>query len=547
MSMRRSTIRPGSSVAFLAILGFLLASDARAHFLWLRIVAESASPGRSSICAFLGEEPERGGTAFLEHVRGMVATVDGYPIEWTESRGELTAHWLGRLPHAVEASRDMGLKTRNDVTYRLFYTARAQVGIADEERCIGNALRTRVVRIDGQDLLEVRFEQQPVPGARVRIYRAGEEPTELTTDATGHLIVPGLATGDRAVWATYVDPVPGQCDGVAFRETRYYSSLTYSPRADDAAVTRYAELPGPAINSFGGAVLGDSLYVYGGHLGRMHHYTVDTTAKSFRRFDLLGRTTSEELPMQEDVQGVALVSDGKFLYRTGGMRARNAEGEDEDTFSVASAARFDPDANRWSDLPALPEPRSTHDAIVRDGKLWIFGGWTLKGRDTDAEYCTTALALDLAHPESGWTTIEQPFRRRALAVAEFQGKLYVLGGLTSESRVAKRVDVFDPRTSTWSAGPELPGFAKHEGFGPSAFTVDGQLFYCGASGYLFSLAEDGSRWRVRGALAEPRITHRLLPGPESRPGSLIVVGGNVDGEQTTRIESFDLSARNDGS
>lgn len=547
MSMRRSTIRPVSSVAFLALLGGLLASDARAHFLWLRIVAESTALGRSSICAFLGEEPERGGTAFLDHVRGLVATVDGHPVEWTEARGELTASWLGKLPHAVDASRDMGLKTRDDVTYRLFYTARAQIGIADEERCVGNALRTRVVVVEGRHRLEVRFEQQPVPGARVRIYRAGEEPRELTTDASGRLLVPGLEDGTSSVWASYVDPVPGQCDGVSFRETRYYSSLTYSPHRDDASATRFAELPGPAINSFGGAVLGDSLYMYGGHLGRMHHYTVDTTAKSFRRFDLVDRTTTEELPMQQDLQGVALVSDGRFLYRSGGMQARNAEGEDEDTISVASVARFDPRTKEWTDLPALPEPRSTHDAIVHDGKLWVFGGWTLKGRDADSEYCSTALVLDLAHPESGWTTIEQPFRRRALAVAEFQGKLYVLGGLTSESRVAKRVDVFDPRTSTWSLGPELPGFAKHEGFGPSAFTVDGQLFYCGASGYLFSLAEDGSRWQVRGALAEPRITHRLLPGPESRPDSLIVVGGNVDGEQTTRIESFDLSARTDGS
>ena len=300
-------------------------------------------------------------------------------------------------------------------------------------------------------------------------------------------------------------------------------------------------MPEPAVNSFGGAVLGDWLYVYSGHVGRTHRYSVETTSKLFRRLNLKDRTTWEVLPMAKDVQGVALVTDGKFLYRIGGMSARNQPGQPQDMHSVADFARFDPESKTWTDLPPMPQPRSTHDAAVIGRTVYVVGGWTMKGGSEESEFLEGAVAFDLSKPEEGWKTIEQPFQRRALSAAEAGGKLYVLGGLNDLGKVERRVDVYDPATNAWTLGPDLPGKAKVDGFGTSAFGVDGRLYYSGTSGRVYRLDARGTAWEAVGAWSLPRITHRLLPGPHH---TLLAVGGNTKGKQTPIIEAVSLPPSN---
>ncbi len=98
--------------------------------------------------------------------------------------------------------------------------------------------------------------------------------------------------------------------------------------------TAFAVLP-EAVNSFGGAVLGDWLYVYSGHTGQTHHYDESTTTKHFRRLNLKDRTTWEELPCGPALQGVVLVAYEGSLYRIGGMSAHNRPGQLNDLQSVA--------------------------------------------------------------------------------------------------------------------------------------------------------------------------------------------------------------------
>jgi hypothetical protein len=302
-------------------------------------------------------------------------------------------------------------------------------------------------------------------------------------------------------------------------------------------------MPDPAVNSFGGAVLGDWLYVYGGHAGKMHHYDETTTVKLFRRLNLKDRTTWETLPMTQDVQGVALVSDGKFLYRLGGMVARNQVGEDEDLHSVTDFARFDPETKTWTDLAPLPLGRSTHDAAVVGRTVYAVGGWTMKGATAESEYLEDTIAFDLDHPEAGWRVVEQPFQRRALSVAECGGKLYALGGLTDTFTVERGVEVYDPATKSWTSGPELPDKGKHDGFGTSAFSVDGHLYYSGMAGRIYRLNNQGDAWEAVGTWLKPRLTHRLLAGPNH---TLLAVGGNFKGRQTPIIEAVSFAPADPG-
>ena len=76
-----------------------------------------------------------------------------------------------------------------------------------------------------------------------------------------------------------------------------------------------------------------------------------------------------------------------------------------------------------------------------------------------------------------------------------------------------------------------------EGFAPSACAVGGELFYSGASGYVFRLDAATNAWVIEGGLSEARISHRLLPGLGN---TLVAVGGNSKGKLPKRIEWLPL-------
>lgn len=514
----------------------------QAHFIWLTIEpADAGKPAR--IRAFFNEDPLPDAD-FVKYLQDLALKVDGQVVPSVLTTDTREARWLGgKLPAIVDAESDLGVSARGGKPYRLLYTARAQSSpVPAESPETGDKLRVRLVQVkDAPTAVEVRFNGKVVPNARIKVYSADGESTEIRADDQGRAVVEGLADGKSALWANHTEMTPGTLDGQEYGQVRHYATLTVArPSASDGngQPAAFATIPDPAVNSFGGAVLGDWLYVYGGHVGKMHNYDKTTTAKHFRRLNLTDRTTWEELPMGPDLQGVALVSDGKALYRTGGMSARNEVGETADMHSTASCARFDPETRTWTELPAMPQARSTHDSAIVGRSLYVVGGWTMNGESEESEFLDTAIVLDLDHPESGWRTFEQPFQRRALAVAEHQGKLYALGGLIGGGlTVDRRVDVYDPAANAWTQGPELPRANRNEGFGSSAFSVHGRLYQSGMSGRVFRLSESGDSWEAIGSWGVPRITHRLLPGMGN---SILAVGGTARSVSTPVIESINL-------
>lgn len=278
-------------------------------------------------------------------------------------------------------------------------------------------------------------------------------------------------------------------------------------------------LPKP-ISSFGAVRSGDWLYVYSGHTGGAHKHSKQNLALHFQRIDLKSPQGWEALPMGPGLQSVALVTYGDSIYRVGGLSALNDEKEKENLVSVTDFARFDPAAKSWTPLEPLPVGRSSHDAIVVGSKLYVVGGWDLNSGDT--KWHDTSLVLDLAAKDSKWQELpKQPFERRALAVAALDGKLYAIGGMTSENKPSRDVAVFDIASNKWSTGPELPG-EKMNGFGSAALAVDGKLYATGMDGNVYLLSADGKSWNSLGKLAHPRFFHRLVDGGDK---SLLAIAG----------------------
>src|SRR5690606_9028216 len=143
-----------------------------------------------------------------------------------------------------------------------------------------------------------------------------------------------------------------------------------------------------------------------------------------------GGAAWEELPAGPAAQGTALVAHGGKLYRIGGMQPRNKPGEPADNHSLASCDRFDPGTGKWEPIPDLPAWRSSHDAAVLGDRIYVVGGWDMKGRGGEPVWHGSALELDLSQESPKWKEIEQPFHRRAFTLAAFDGKLFAVGGLS---------------------------------------------------------------------------------------------------------------------
>ena len=550
MSRPPKPIRTASrALALLAASSVLaVAAPARAHFLWM--LAEPDGDGDGVVVrAFLSEPPVPDLPSFMKSIEAARYSADSRPLQVDRGEETFIVRCPSPVPDAIDGVCPLGLMNRDGTTFRLFYTARVQFGpIPAEQTELEDNLRIRLLESDGEDsIVQVTFDGKPAAGAIVKAYLEDGDDLELRADAEGRLDNPGLGGPCLGLLAKWADGTPGELEGEAFDETRHYATLTLAPdevidriaEEADALTTRTVETLAPMpepINSFGGAVLDDWLYVYSGHTGTTHRYHTGTTNPHFRRLNLEGGTAWEDLPMGPAVQGVSLVAHEGMLYRVGGMAAHNAESEPEDLVSIAEVARFDPLSRTWADLPPLPEPRSTHDAMVVGDHLYIVGGWAMLGGGSDNAYFhEDALRLDLNDPEPGWEAIPTPpFRRRALAAATIDGKLYVLGGLTEDGDVVLEVDIYDPGTGHWSKGPELPGKAI-VGFAPSAFGVEDRLYVSGGDGIVHRLDESGIAWERVGRLAVPRITHRLLPGTD---GDLLAVGGHSAGHPVRSIERF---------
>jgi len=282
-------------------------------------------------------------------------------------------------------------------------------------------------------------------------------------------------------------------------------------------------LPEP-LTSFGAASHRGWLYVYGGHVGKTHEHSRDNVRGSFRRQSLSGGDW-EELQPGPAVQSPVLVAHENYLYRIGGLTARNAPQDPSDLHSIDAVARFEPGAEDWTPLPSLPEPRSSHDAVVLRDRIYVAGGWQHHGEEGNADWHDSLLELDLSVKEPTRLTWRKltttPFKRRAFAMATYNGRVYCLGGMTPDTAFSRRVDIYNPQSDEWSRGPNLPE-SEMNGFGASAFEIEAQLYVSSLSDKLYRLSEDTSAWQQVAILQQPRFFHRIVPG---RNKCVLLIGG----------------------
>ena len=174
---------------------------------------------------------------------------------------------------------------------------------------------------------------------------------------------------------------------------------------------------------------------------------------------------------------------------------------------VATLYAYDPAANAWTELAAMPTARGALSVSVHEGKLYAIGGFDGKGNSAAVEVYDPA--------KNVWSTrASLPTPRDHLATATAAGKVYAIGGRVKGDyhRNLSVTEVYDPGSDKWSKVPDLPTARS----GITAAEIGGRVYVFGGEGangtFHENEAYDPAReaWQVMAPM--PTARHGLGSG-----------------------------------
>ena len=119
----------------------------------------------------------------------------------------------------------------------------------------------------------------------------------------------------------------------------------------------------------------------------------------------------------------------------------------------------------------MPTPRAEVASAVIDGRIFIVGGFTENGQNSDI--------VEVYDPVTDtWSSIEpMPERLDHAMAAAVNGKLYVIGGWrVFGDQLSEAMQIYDPAIGEWQSGPDLPlprAAGAAVGFGDTIFVMGG--------------------------------------------------------------------------
>lgn len=503
---------------------------AQAHFPWLLV--EKSGEKTVLSCVFAEEPAPEDDEKLLKYLEGakvykLVRKADPAELTLTANGTKMSVALDDKDTEGVFVlAKDLGVMARGGAAYKVRYYSKA--GPALSSRAWGLESGDIVVldvqpKMDGGTLnVTVKANGKTVTGAEVVAY----QPDALDAVKTNDAGVAEIKLNDqplKALRVKYVEAGEGELDGKKYTETRHYTTvtfpeLTYKPIVSEKS---YPSIP-EEITSFGAAVAGNAVYYYGGHTGGAHEYSDEGQCKTLYRLKLEPGSKWEAVAEGPRLQGLAMVAHDGKIVRLGGFTAKNKEGEEHSLWSQADVASFDPATGKWTDLAPMPEPRSSFDAAVVDGKVYVVGGWSMQG-EAESQWHDTVWSLDLSQANAKWEAVPNlPTPRRALSIAAYNGKLYAIGGMTSSNGVTTKVEIYDPATKSWSNGPDLIGSGM-TGFGTSSFAQGNRLYVSTYDGTLESIGAGEDKWTMEGNLENARFFHRMVPVGSNQ---LLLLGGS---------------------
>jgi N-acetylneuraminic acid mutarotase len=152
----------------------------------------------------------------------------------------------------------------------------------------------------------------------------------------------------------------------------------------------------------------------------------------------------EPLRLQNERFGHAAVVVDDAIYVFGGTT---------DEGVTADVERVTPDRATVETIGVMPNPRYWLNAVTDGRVVYLAGGATLGELRSDVSD-----VVERWDPETDtWTMLAPlPEARSHVGLAWHNGRLFAIGGNTSDRTRSSRVDVYDPVSNTWSSGAPMP-------------------------------------------------------------------------------------------
>ena len=109
---------------------------------------------------------------------------------------------------------------------------------------------------------------------------------------------------------------------------------------------------------------------------------------------------------------------------------------------------YDPRTRQWSSVPSMRQARAFHGMATLGELIYVSGG------TAGVECFASVEAFD---PATGlWKDVRPMATARAFhSMAAFEGKLFVCGGKDNHNQLLDSLEIYDPVTDKWEAGPRL--------------------------------------------------------------------------------------------
>ncbi|MBI3563964.1 MAG: hypothetical protein HY079_02060 [Elusimicrobia bacterium] len=135
------------------------------------------------------------------------------------------------------------------------------------------------------------------------------------------------------------------------------------------------------------------------------------------------------------------------VYAAGGASAPRGE----PVRSLADFVVFDPADGHWTTLPAMPTARVGAAAAALEGSIYVVGGTA----GLHAGALDVVEVYDLA--QRAWTRKARlPRAVRDATASALGGRLYVVGGSPRDNAALATVQVYDPKSDSWSLSEPTP-------------------------------------------------------------------------------------------
>ncbi|MEZ4749232.1 MAG: kelch repeat-containing protein [Bdellovibrionota bacterium] len=439
------------------------------------------------------------------------------------------------LVFQLNVDKDVKRIVRYDLEEKKFETLTEEAGVAmapalsfDDRRIVFTEKREGVWNIYALDLATKKKTQiTDSPSQDFAPNFTAEGDVIFASDRAGHFELYSIS-------AKELESGTHQVENLVRGEASYYAPAMSGEL--EFRQTKKAPVPDPARSSFGSAVIGDRIYIAGGHQGNEHTYPPESFLAHVEYFDLKTGKWNRVAPRKNPCHGFELAAYGKYLYAFGGF----AYSKDHKPAwkSLDTIERYDTETDEWVEVGKLPRPRSSNIVAVLDDKAYLIGGWDstpkqagdLEGRfhreiDVFDLKTETVSTLDYGIPDP---------LRRAFSAEVLGDEILLIGGLgqgASHFELLDQVTAFNPKTGKWRELAKLP-FAT---FAPAAGILDGELYVFGGMfktgplnyvyvNHAYRLGKTSGQWGHTGRhLAEPKGFAQVV---NISPSELAILGGH---------------------